>query len=188
MTRRASTTRSAATALLFAASGAYAASNFDTGSPGSLSTSVNLNFSITVPRFVMLRVGSPASVDTLAFSPTLADLAASTPVLPVGGDAGASDVTVQVRSNAGNVTLTATTATADLVSGGLTVPWSTLSATNPTGTVVPPAFNSGSTLVTASSGIVDQAGTWRYAWTNPANTIYAAGTYSGTVTFTASTP
>ena len=177
-----------ASALLSASADGRAASNVDTGSPGNLATSVDLQFNITIPRFVSLRVGSAASINTLSFAPTAAEMASSFPVLATGGDIGGSDVTVQVISNAGSVTLTAATLTADLVSGGNTMPWSTLAATNPTGSIIAPAFNTGSTVLTAVAGIVNQTGSWRYIWTNPPNTLYGAGTYTGTVRYTAATP
>jgi len=175
--------------LLAPAAGALAGSNFATGG-GSLSTSVNLQFQITIPRFVYLRVGSASGVNTLSYAPTVAQMVSSTAVLGSGGDAGSgnSDLTVQVVGNAGNVTLTATTSAATLVNGARTMPWSTLAATSPTGSITAPPFNTGSSVLTASGGVVNQLGTWRYAWTNPSATVYAAGTYTGTVTFTAATP
>jgi hypothetical protein len=170
---------------------ALAASNFATGNSGTLTTSVNLNFSITIPRFISLRVGSAASVNTLTYAPTVNDLLNSSGVLPSGGDTGAgnTDVTVRVVGNGGsNVTLTAVTSAPNLVSGGNTIPWTTLTASSPTGAITAPPFNSGSTVLTPSGGVVNQSGSWRYTWTNPANTVYPAGTYTGTVTYTAAMP
>lgn len=170
---------------------AQAASNFATGASGTLTTSVNLNFSITIPRFVMLRVGSAASVNTLSYAPTATQIVNSTGVLPTGGDTGAgnTDVTVRVIGNGGgNVTLTAVTSAPNLVSGGNSIPWTTLTASSPTGSITAPPFNSGSTVLTPSGGVVNQSGSWRYTWTNPPSTVYAAGTYAGTVTYTAAMP
>lgn len=169
----------------------FAASNFATGASGTLTTSVNLNFSITIPRFILLRVGSAASVNTLAYAPTVTEIVNSTGVLATGGDTGPgnSDVTVRVIGNGGgNITLTAATGTPNLVSGGNTMPWSTLTATNPTGSITAPPFNSGSTVLTPSGGVINQSGSWRYTWANPPSTVYAAGTYAGTVTYTAAMP
>lgn len=168
---------------------AQGASNTASGT-GPLSTSVTLNFSVTIPRFVFLRVGSPTTINTLAYAPTLAQITASTLVLATGGDTGGgnSDVTIQVIGNAGNVTLTAVTTNPTLLSGSNTMPWSTLSVTSPTGSITAPPFNTGSTVLTASNSVVAQTGSWRYAWTNPANTTYPSGTYTGTATYTAATP
>ena len=177
-------------AVALCAASAHAASNFATGAAGTLTTSVNLNFSITIPRFVFLRVGSAASVNTLAYAPTVTQIVNNTGVLATGGDTGAgnSDVTVQVIGNGGgNVTLTAATGAANLVSGGNNMPWTTLTATSPTGTVTAPPFNSGSTVLTPVSGVVNQSGSWRYTW-NSGGAIYPSGTYTGTVTYTVSMP
>jgi hypothetical protein len=189
---RGSTALACACALLLgAAPPAQAASNFATGNSGTLSASVNLNFSITIPRFILLRVGSAAAVNTLVYAPTASDLINSSGVLPTGGDTGAgnTDVTVRVVGNGGsNVTLTAVTSAPNLVSGGNAIPWTTLAVSSPTGAITAPPFNTGSTVLTPSGGVVNQSGSWRYTWTNPANTVYAAGTYTGTVTFTAAMP
>jgi hypothetical protein len=169
---------------------ARAASNFSQAASGSISTSVNLQFSITIPRFVYLRVGSAAAVNTLAYAPTPTQIATSAAVTATGGDTGPGngDVTVQVIGNAGNVTLTAVTGTPSLTSGANTIPWSTLTATSPTGAITAPPFNTGSTVLNAAGGVVNQTGSWRYSWTNPASIVYAAGTYAGSVTYTAATP
>ncbi len=91
--------------------GAEAASSSNIG-PALITTPVNLNFSVAVPRFVFLRVGSavPATVNTLAYAPTPTEIVNNTGVLASGGDTGAgnSDVTVQVVGNGGgSITLTA---------------------------------------------------------------------------------
>lgn len=179
-----------AAAVLPLATPASAASNFAQATTGALTTSVNLTFNITIPRYVFLRVGSASGTNTLAYAPTVTQLVNSTGVLATGGDTGSgnSDVTVQVVSTAGTVRLSASTSNPNLVSGSNTIPWSTLTATSPTGSITAPPFNTGNTTLTASGGIVNQSGTWRYTWRNPANTVYASGTYTGTVTYTAASP
>jgi hypothetical protein len=171
-------------AALAAAPSAHAASNFAQGSSGTLSAPVNLQFSITIPRFIFLRVGSAASVNTLVFSPTVAQMVASTPVTATGGDIGGTDVTYQMIGNAGSLTLAASNPV-NLTSGGNNIPMTTLSATVPTGTQAPPAFGG---TVSLTGPIVNLNGTWRYAWTNPAATVYPSGTYAATVTYTLSSP
>ncbi|MCU0764508.1 MAG: hypothetical protein MUF32_00405 [Burkholderiaceae bacterium] len=155
---------------------------------GNLSTTANVNFSVVIPRFIYLRVGDAASVNTLTYSPTVADLVGSTAVQATGGDTGPSNsnLTVVVLGNAGNLTLAASNLT-QLTSGGNNIPTTTLTASNPTGSIVPPAFN-GSTALTAVANIVNQTGSWRYTWANPASTVYPSGTYNGTVTYTLSAP
>lgn len=167
---------------------AQAASNSANGA-GPLSTAVQMNFNVVIPRFVFLRVGDAASVNTLVYSPTVTELVNSTAVQATGGDTGPSNsnVTVQVFGNAGNVTLAASNLV-NLASGGNNIPTTTLTASNPTGTITPPAFNGNVVLTASAAGVVNQVGSWRYTWANPAATVYPAGTYTGTVTYTASTP
>ena len=138
-----------------------AASSSDTTVP--LSAGVNLQFSVLIPQFIFLRVGDATLVNTLAYAPSVADMANSTPVLATGGDVSGSDVTVRVLGNAGNLTLAAS-ALANLTGPG-TMPGSTLSGAFQTGGVAVPAFGA-SVPLPATSGIVNGAGTWRYSWTN----------------------
>jgi len=183
------TLAAAAVAATMAPLAANAASNSATGA-GSLSAPVNLNFNVVIPRFIFLRVGdaAAASVNTLLFSPTVAQMVASTAINATGGDTGPgnSDVTYQIFGNAGNMTLAASNLV-NLTSGANNIPTTTLSVTTPTGSVNAPAFN-GNVALTAVANIVNQTGTWRWAWTNPANTVYASGTYAGTATYTLSSP
>jgi hypothetical protein len=177
----------AATALPIAS---QAASSSNTGA-GNISTAVNLNFNVVIPRFIFLRVGdaAPAAVNTLVFSPTVDQMANSTAVSATGGDVGAgnSEVTITARGNAGNMSLGASNLL-ELTSGGNTIPSSTLTGTNTVGSIAVPAFNGAVALTAGGNGVFNQTGNWRYEWTNPAATVYAAGTYVGTVTYTLSAP
>jgi hypothetical protein len=177
----------AAAAVAAAMPMAHAASNSANGA-GALNAPVNLIFNVVIPRFLFLRVGdaAAASVNTLTFSPTVAQMLASTPITGTGGDTGpgTSDVTYQVFSNAASTSLGASNLTV-LTSGSNNIPTSTLSVVNALGTLLPPAFGASSSL---AGPIVSQTGTWRWSWTNPAGTVYASGTYAGTVTYTLSAP
>jgi hypothetical protein len=174
----------AATALPLAAN---AASSFGSATTGTVSTTVDLNFNVVIPRFVFLRVGSatPSTVNTLIYAPTAAQILSSATVTPTGGDVG-SDLTVTVLGNVGSVNLGASNL-ANLTDGTNNIPTNTLTATNPTGSIGVPAFG-GNVSIPAASGIVNQTGTWRYTWANPPGVVYPAATYAGTVTYTASTP
>jgi hypothetical protein len=165
-----------------------AATDFDTGA-GALSATADLTFNVVIPRFIFLRVGSavPATVNTLVFAPTVDEMANSTPILGTGGDATASDVTIVARGNAGNMTLAASNPT-NLVSGGNNIPVTTLTGTNQTGSIGVPAFGGSVALTAGGNGVFNQSGTWRYSWTNPAATVYPAGTYVATATYTLSAP
>ena len=171
--------------------GAEAASNSATGA-GAINTTVNLSFSVAIPRFVFLRVGDAvaASVNTLSYAPTVTQIANSTAVQATGGDTGGAgnpDVTYQIFGNAGNMTLAASNL-ANLTSAGNNIPTTTLTGVAQTGTVAPPAFNGNVALTAGGNGVYNQTGTWRYTWTNPAATIYPSGTYTGTVIYTLSSP
>ncbi|MFQ5938343.1 MAG: hypothetical protein ACE5LB_18225, partial [Acidiferrobacterales bacterium] len=76
----------------------------------SCSTAADLNFTINIPDFLRLRIGSPAAtVDTITFSPSDAVVGDSTPVAGTGGDLTGGVVTVQIISNhGGNVQLDTT--------------------------------------------------------------------------------
>ena len=165
---------SAVAAALAVPFAAQAASSSNTGA-GPISTGVNLNFSVLIPRFISLRVGdaAPLSVNTLSYAPTVDQMANSTPVSATGGDTGPgnSDVTIRVLGNAGNLTLAASNLV-NLTSGGNNIPTTTLTASNPTGSITVPAFGGSVGLTASPAGVVNQTGTWRYTWTNPAATVY----------------
>ncbi len=112
----------------------------------------NLNFSITIPRFVFLRVSSAASVNTLAYAPTVTQIVNDAGVLATRRrhGAGSSDVTVQVhrRRRRRNVTLTASPAPRTWpVRAGNNMRGRTLTATSPTGAVTAPATHAAGTVL-----------------------------------------
>jgi hypothetical protein len=97
-------------AVLAAPIGANAESSFQTGA-GALSSSARVDFQITIPRFLALRVGTAgAPIDLVSFTVPAANVGNATPVAGTGGDLGAGSVTASVLGNGGNVTLQATTA------------------------------------------------------------------------------
>src|SRR5688572_24161289 len=92
-------------AVLAAPIGANAESSFQTGA-GALSTSARVDFQITIPRFLSLRVGTAgAPIDLVSFTVPAANVGNATPVAGTGGDLGAGAVTASVLGNGGNVTL-----------------------------------------------------------------------------------
>lgn len=171
---------------------AQAESNVTTGT-GTISASARVNFSIDIPRFIFLRVGTGtergtnATVDTISFTPTVAALGSGSPVSATlgSGDLGTGKVTVRILGNAGNVALAAT-APATLVNATSdTIPWTEIS-TAVTGGATHPTINGGSASFTATGKVVNVTGDWTYTYLNSA--IPAGGTYTGTVTYTATTP
>jgi len=168
---------------------ANAESNVTTGA-GTISATARVNFSITIPRFIFLQVGTGtllaanAAIDTISFAPALTVVGDGTPVAGTGGNLTGGAVTVRIIGNAGNVTLAAT-GPANLTSGGDTIPWTQI-ATAVTGGATHPTINGANATFTATANVVNINGTWTYSYLNAATP--AAGTYTGQVLYTATTP
>lgn len=172
---------------------ANAESTLATGA-GALSTNARVDFQITIPKFVSLRVGSAAAaISLVTFSPTAAQMDAGGAVAGAGGDLGGGVVTATVRGNGGNVTLGASTLGA-LQSGTNTIAWTEITTATSVPALTPPVLANGlstSTTVTAAvNGVVNQSAAWTYSYANSA--VVPAGTYgginvnNGRVTYTAS--
>jgi len=188
---------------------AMAESNVQTGA-GALTATAHVDFQITIPKFLFLRVGTGtgsitpavapannAAVDLITWAPTAAQV--GTGVLAgTGGDLTGGVETAIVVANNGNVTLSSTT-TGPLSDGaGDTINYATITTTataNTTGTVLAaPALANAATnsvTLTAVGKIVQQDAKWAYTYANA--TTPPAGTYGGVanagrVTYTASVP
>ena len=170
---------------------AQAESNVTTGA-GTITATARVNFSITIPRFIFLQVGTGtllaanATIDTIAFTPAVAVVGNGTPVAATAGSGnlGNGSVTVRIIGNAGNVTLGAT-GPANLTSGGNTIPWTQVS-TAITGGATHPTINGANATFTAVANVVNVNGTWTYSYLNTLTP--ASGTYTGQVLYTATTP
>jgi hypothetical protein len=177
---------------------AQAASSTDGTAP--YSTSATLNHQITYPRFLRFQVGAAGagiSAINCDLSAQAANLGNGTDLPCTGGDVGGGASTVQVKSNAGQIRLTATTSGA-LVSGANTIPYTEIkTATNDANLPAPllPAAGgtSGSVNVALNAGsVTDRTASWTYTFDNTA--VYRSGTYGGVnvnngrVTYTASSP
>lgn len=181
----------AALAALAAPLLAHAESNVSSGS-GSLSTTARVTFSVTIPRFIFLQVGTGtllagnSTIDSIAFTPAVAVVGNGSVVAATSGSGnlGNGGVTVRLIGNAGNVTLGAT-GPANLTSGGNSIPWTQIS-TAVTGGATHPTINGANASFTATSSVVNINGTWIYRYLNSATP--AAGTYTGQVLYTATTP
>jgi hypothetical protein len=174
---------------------AMAESNVQTGA-GALTATAHVDFQITIPKFLFLRVGTGtgsitpavapannAAVDLITWAPTAAQV--GTGVLAgTGGDLTGGVETAIVVANNGNVTLSSTT-TGPLSDGaGDTINYATITTTataNTTGTVLaaPALANAATTSVTltAVGKIVQQDAKWAYTYANA--TTPPAGTYGG---------
>ncbi len=179
---------------------ALAASSSCTGSPACTTGNVPLNFEIRIPQFVRLRIGAAGSTDIIVFdmTSTPALVGDSSVVAGTGGDATAGAVNVRVMANGAglSVNVNATTSggsglacqggSGSCAPGSDFINWNEITVTAPAPcTVGPPALqNSGTTTANyAAVAPLKESCTWTYAYDN--NTVPVDSTYSGTVTYTA---
>jgi hypothetical protein len=174
---------------------ARAESNLTSGGGANITASARVSFSVAVPKFVFLQVGTGpvapsmgtnATVDTITINVPAASVGTGTAVAATAGSGnlGNGGVTVRVVGNNGNMTLGAA-GPATLTSGTDTLAWSQI-ATAVTGGAAHPAINGSNITLTAVNKVVNTSGTWTYSYLN--TVVPAAGTYIGTVTYTATTP
>ncbi|WP_454905427.1 hypothetical protein [Variovorax gossypii] len=173
---------------------------------------VALNFTLAIDKFIFFRIGdgawpSPGGT-TSSVSFTVAPTIPGGPTTPTAGNnkpvnwSGAAPtlgvtpsgnvLPVEVRSNAGRIGLHATVTT-PLTTGSSTIPMSEITISSSDGNLpapVIPATGSGATVNVAptdTTGLVTvRNATWTFQYANSASRT--AGTYSGVVTFTASSP
>lgn len=170
---------------------AQAESNVTTGA-GAISATARVDFSVTIPRFVFLQVGSGtllaanSTIDTIAFTPAVAVIGNSVAqaATAASGNVGNGTVTARVIGNAGAMTLRAT-GPANLTSGTDTIPWTQI-AVAVAGGATHPTINGANAAYPATAGVVNVNGTWTYSYLN--SITPAAGVYTGQVLYTASAP
>jgi len=179
---------------------ASAESNSDSGA--SPSASARLDFRITIPGVLRFQVGQAGSgIDIIDFAPPAATLGDGTDTQGTGGDKGNGVVTVDLFSNAGQVTITESNNSSgsglDNDSGD-TIPYSEIVTTSSDGTgfAAPTLSNAGGgtsepTPTGGNGKVTNRTESWSSAYDNSA--AYPAGTYGtnsngGRVTYTAATP
>ncbi|GGA70338.1 hypothetical protein GCM10011521_05590 [Arenimonas soli] len=176
---------------LIAMTPAVADSEFDIGN-GALTANADLDFEIVIPRFLYLQVGSAGTtVDTVTF-----DLSGVASIADVdsqigNGTAVDGDITVGVRlvSNAGDVDLEAVGSGTGLTNGTETIPWSQITGTAATGGATGldvPVVGAAAVTIPATNGVVNRSDTWSFDYEN--DLLVSGGTYTGTVTYTATAP
>ena len=182
---------------------ARAESNFVNGAG---TANAKLNFTIIIPKFLYLQVGTGtypttvATVDTVTFdmSAAIASIGNGTAQAGTGGD-GTGPGTVTARVVGNNFTaatnLSATT-TGPLSNGTSTISWSEIIVATPTratvvpaaasvlnhpGTTAAPFTDGGATTVSltpvASTRVINQAGKWAFSYKN--TNVPSSGTYGG---------
>jgi len=176
------------------------------------STLASLDFTIAIEKFIFFRIGNgtlptpggTTSTVSFALTPSIPGV----PTTPATGNNTAVNwsgtapsfavtpsgnvLPVEVRSNAGQVSLRAT-ATAPLTSGANTIPLSEITiASNDANLPAPAIPNTGTgtgvnvTGTSFSNLVTLRTADWTFSYANSASRT--AGTYTGQVTFTASTP
>ena len=183
---------------------ASAESNFVTGATTPLTANARVDFRITVPRVLYLRVGTGTTlannttINLIDFTVPAANIGDSTAVAAsaASGDLGNGAVTARLIGNDGDITLASTTLGALNNGAGTTISYSNI-ATASTVLVTPtalaaPALADGattSTTVTATNRVVNRDARWTYTYGNtvvaPAGVYGGANVNNGRVTYTA---
>jgi hypothetical protein len=186
--------RAVAAAAVLAAvpSYAHAESKFVTGTASPLTGSASLDFTITVPKFVYLRVGTGTamanntSVDNLTFAVPAANVGDGTSISGTGGDLTGGQITARVMGNNGTVALSSTTLGAMNNGAGDTISWNQINvtvATNTSATALShPSLVDGTTTsinlpTTTGTKVTNLDAKWTFAYKN--TNVVAAGTYGG---------
>ena len=167
-----------------------------------LSAAANLDFQINIPGILRFRVGSDAgTIDLVQFSPTAANLGDGTDIAGTGGDLTGGEVTVDLFSNAGQITITPTNNSggAGLDNGLLdTISYDEILTVSSDAAVlpVPVLSDAGGTTSqpppTSGNRVTSLTESWTYTYDNtavyPEGTYGGIGTQGGRVTYTAATP
>jgi hypothetical protein len=195
----------------------HAESNLQTGAGSPLTATAHVDFQITIPKFLFLRVGNGtgainaagvfstapvtnAAIDPITWAPTAAQVGTGAQA-GTGGDLGGGTETAIVVANNGTVTLTSATGGAlNDGAAGDTISWSqiTTNAThnNTLATLQAPTLldvGSGTVTINPAPGkVVAQDAKWAYTYANatvpPAGSYGGVGINNGRVTYTASVP
>jgi hypothetical protein len=158
---------------------------------GAGAAEAKLNFRVIIPRVLFLAVGTGSTgfadnttVDTLTFDYSTAAAAAT---LGNSTPSSAQNVNVRVLGNNGQIAIAATGSGTGLVNGTDEIPWSEITATSSDATNFNvPAVGGSANPVLNGTKVTSRTATWNYAYAN--TTTPAAGTYTGTVTYTATMP
>jgi hypothetical protein len=177
----------------------------------SVSATVYLDFNLTVGKFIFFRVGDGAYPDTSSTVNEVVLTASATHLpsnvsdgnsqvfswdgtAPVINSSNSMSLPVEVRSNAGQINIK-TTVTSALAKGSEIIPFSDIkinsSDSNLPAPVIPDSGTGASVNVLGGGSsiggtlVTERAANWTFNYV-PSTTGLSAGTYSGTLTFTAS--
>jgi hypothetical protein len=186
----------------------HAESTLQAGAASPLKSAAHVDFSIAIPKFIFLRVGTGTgtaaggggvngAVDLITLAPAAAKVGNGVAVAGAGGDLGGGVETAVVIANHGNVTLSSTTLGKLTDGAGDTISYATIKTTasklTTAQTLPAPALVDGAThsiVVPAVAKIVRRDAKWAYTYTNatvpPAGVYGGVNTNNGRVTYTAS--
>lgn len=195
----------AATSLF--STGAQAESRFVTGTASPLAASANLDFTVTIPKFVYVRIGTGTNaanntnVDNLVFTVPAANVGDGTSIAGTGGDLTGGQVTARVLGNNGTIAFSSTTLGPLNNGAGDTISWSQMNVAvtaNTTATALAhPTLLDGATTsvnLTPTSGtkVTNLDARWTFSYRNqnivPAGTYGGVNTQNGRVTYAVSMP
>lgn len=201
MTRRESAPRLlalslAALALALPGGGALAESQYGSGT-GTITAQARVNLSVTVPKLILLRVGSNnATEDTVTWTSALSipGATATTPLASTNNtnvdwtgaaptvttSTAAGTLTVYAWTNAGAGTINCALGSWNATGG----PSNANFTVTTTGTLPHPGANLGACTSTSFTSNVVATGTWAYALGGTPGS-WAANTYTNTITYTA---
>lgn len=176
----------------FLSTAAHAESRFVTGTASPLTASANLDFTVTIPKFVYVRIGTGTNaanntnVDNIVFTVPAANVGDGTAVAGTGGDLTGGQVTARVLGNNGTIAFSSTTLGPLNNGAGDTISWSQMNVAvtaNTTATaLVHPTLVDGATTsvnLTPTSGtkVTNLDARWTFSYRN--QNVVAAGTYGG---------
>ena len=171
---------------------ANAESKFVTAASGTLAASANLDFTITIPKFVYVRIGTGSNmansttIDNLVYTVPAANIGDGTAIAGTGGDLTGGQVTARVIGNNGTIAFSSQTAGALSNGAGDTISWSQMDvavATNTSATALShPTLVDGSTTSinlapTSGTKVTNLDAKWTFTYKN--QNIVPAGTYGG---------
>lgn len=172
--------------------GAQAESRFVTGTASPLTASANLDFTVTIPKFVYVRIGTGTdravntTVDNLVFTVPAANVGDGTSVAGTGGDLTNGQVTARVTGNNGTIAFSSTTLGALNNGAGDTISWSQMAVsvaanTSATALAHPTLVDGATTSInlspTSGTKVTNLDARWTFSYLN--QNIVAAGTYGG---------
>ncbi|RNJ62753.1 MAG: hypothetical protein EDM03_08875 [Porphyrobacter sp. IPPAS B-1204] len=178
-----------------------------TGTGTPLAATANLDFTVTIPKFVYIRIGTGTNaannttVDNIVFNVPAANIGDGTAVTGTGGDLTNGQVTARVLGNNGTIAFSSTTLGPLNNGAGDTISWSQMNvavATNTTTTALAhPALVDGATTSinlapTSGTKVTNLDARWTFTYRNqnvvPAGTYGGVNTRNGRVTYAVSMP